>query len=73
MTTPNEADQGSLGFAIIITLVAAPLGIVFSRRGLMGGVAAAMLIFFGLLVFNNLFLALEVVVQVARANIHLMR
>ena len=42
----------------VITLAAAPLGIVFSRRGMMGGVAAAMLIFFGMLVFTNLFLAL---------------
>jgi len=42
----------------VITLAAAPLGIVFSRRGMMGGVAVAMLIFFGMLVFTNLFLAL---------------
>jgi lipopolysaccharide export system permease protein len=42
----------------VITLIAAPLGIVFSRRGMMGGVAAAILIFFGMMVFNNLLLAL---------------
>lgn len=44
---------------LAITLVAAPLGIVFSRRGVMGGVAAAILIFFfGIVVFPALFTAL---------------
>ncbi len=42
----------------VITLVAAPLGIVFSRRGMMGGVATAMLVFFGMLVSTNFLLAL---------------
>ncbi len=41
-----------------ITLIAAPLGIVFSRHGVMGSVAAALLIFFGMLVCENIFLAL---------------
>jgi lipopolysaccharide export system permease protein len=41
-----------------ITLIAAPLGIVFSRQGVMGSVAAALLIFFGMLVCENIFLAL---------------
>ena len=41
-----------------ITLIAAPLGIVFSRQGVMGSVAAALMIFFGMLVSENIFLAL---------------
>ncbi|MCH2061189.1 MAG: LptF/LptG family permease [Verrucomicrobiales bacterium] len=41
-----------------ITLIAAPLGIVFSRQSVMGSVAAALMIFFGMLVCENVFLAL---------------
>ena len=40
------------------SLIAAPLGIVFSRQGVIGSVAAALLIFFGMLVCENIFLAL---------------
>jgi len=43
-------------FAVI--LVAAPLGIVYSRKGVLGGVAAAIFYFFALLFVTNLFLAL---------------
>ncbi len=42
----------------IIALVAAPCGIVFSRRGMMGGVAAAMLIFVVLMVSTEFFRAM---------------
>ncbi len=41
-----------------ITLIAAPMGIVFSRHGVMGSVAAALMIFFGMLVCENICLAL---------------
>ena len=41
-----------------ITLIAAPMGIVFSRHGVMGSVAAALIIFFGMLVCENICLAL---------------
>jgi LPS export ABC transporter permease LptG len=41
-----------------ITLIAAPMGIVFSRHGVMGSVAGALMIFFGMLVCENIFLAL---------------
>ncbi len=41
-----------------IVLMAAPLGIVHSRRGVLGGVAASILIFFALIFFDSVFLAL---------------
>ena len=41
-----------------ITLIAAPMGIAFSRHGVMGSVAGALMIFFGMLVCENIFLAL---------------
>ncbi|MCP4847079.1 MAG: YjgP/YjgQ family permease [Verrucomicrobiaceae bacterium] len=41
-----------------ITLIAAPMGIVFSRQGMMSSVAAALIIFFGMLVCENICLAL---------------
>ncbi len=43
---------------IVSVLVGAPLGIVYSRRGILGGVAASMIIFFAMLFLSNLFLAL---------------
>jgi lipopolysaccharide export LptBFGC system permease protein LptF len=42
----------------IVVLAAAPLGIVFSRRGLLGGVASSISIFFILLFIDHLFLNL---------------
>ena len=44
------------GFALV--LVAAPLGIAFSRRGSVGGIAASIFIFFTTLFVNDLFLNL---------------
>ncbi len=41
-----------------IVLMAAPLGIVHSRRGILGGVAASIMIFFALIFFDSVFLAL---------------
>ena len=43
---------------IVSVLIGAPLGIVYSRRGILGGVAASMMIFFAMLFISNLFLAL---------------
>ncbi|HEY8900347.1 MAG TPA: LptF/LptG family permease [Chthoniobacterales bacterium] len=44
--------------AFIVVLLAAPMGIVYSRRGILGGVAMAIALFFGLVFANNLFIAL---------------
>ncbi len=43
---------------MVVVSVAAPLGIVYQRRGVLAGVAASILIFFLILFFGNLFLAL---------------
>ena len=43
---------------LVIVFIAAPLGIVYSRRGVLAGVAASIFIFFGILFFDKLFLAL---------------
>jgi lipopolysaccharide export system permease protein len=40
---------------LIVTLFAAPLGIVFSRRGLMGSVAMAMMLYFGMYFLTTIF------------------
>lgn len=44
--------------AFVVVLVAAPLGVVFSRRGLLGGVAGTIFVFFFLLFIDHLFLNL---------------
>ena len=41
---------------IILVLVAAPLGVVFSRRGMLGGIASAVFIFFILMFIDSFFL-----------------
>jgi LPS export ABC transporter permease LptG len=43
---------------LIVIFVAAPLGIVFSRRGVLAGVASSIFIFFGMIIVRYLFLAL---------------
>ena len=40
----------------VVVFMAAPLGVAFSRRGALGGIAGSVFIFFGLLFMNNLFL-----------------
>ncbi len=45
-------------FSILVVLLAAPMGIVYSRRGLLGGVAAAVALFFSLVFVSILFVAL---------------
>jgi lipopolysaccharide export system permease protein len=43
---------------LLVVFIAAPLGIVYSRRGIVGGVAAAIGLFFSLVFFSSLFVAL---------------
>jgi lipopolysaccharide export LptBFGC system permease protein LptF len=43
---------------MVIVLIAAPLGIVYSRRGVLAGVANSIFIFFGMMFLEKLFLAL---------------
>ncbi len=43
---------------IVVVLIAAPMGIVYSRRGILGGVALAIGLFFGLIFVSSLFVAL---------------
>jgi LPS export ABC transporter permease LptG len=43
---------------LVVVLIAAPLGIVFNRRGVLAGVAWSIFIFFGMVFLTNLFLAL---------------
>lgn len=43
---------------LVVVLIAAPLGIVFNRRGVLAGVAISIFIFFGMVFATNLFLAL---------------
>ncbi len=44
--------------SLIVVFVAAPLGVVFSRRGVLAGVASSIFVFAGMLFFKDLFLAL---------------
>jgi LPS export ABC transporter permease LptG len=44
--------------AFVVVLLAAPLGVAFSRRGALGGIAAAVIIFFGLMFVNEFFINL---------------
>ncbi len=41
---------------LVVVFMASPLGVAFSRRGALGGIAGSVFIFFGLLFMNNLFL-----------------
>jgi lipopolysaccharide export system permease protein len=43
---------------LLVVFIAAPLGIVYSRRGILGGVATAIGLFFSLVFFSSLFVAL---------------
>ena len=43
---------------LVVVLIAAPLGIVFNRRGVLAGVASSIFIFFGMIFLTNFFLAL---------------
>lgn len=53
------SDRWALPWScLIVVFVAAPLGIVFSRRGVLAGVATSIFIFFGMIMIRSLFLAL---------------
>lgn len=53
------ADRWALPWTcLIVIFVASPLGIVFSRRGVLAGVASSIFIFFGMIIIRYLFLAL---------------
>ncbi|MEP6667516.1 MAG: LptF/LptG family permease [Chthoniobacter sp.] len=55
----NLADRYALPFqCIIAVLLAAPLGIVFNRRGVVGGVAAAITLLVAMLMSHSFFLML---------------
>lgn len=43
---------------LVVVFIAAPLGIVYSRRGVLAGVASSIFIFFGMIFLTNLCLAL---------------
>jgi LPS export ABC transporter permease LptG len=44
-------------FAIVVVFLAAPMGIVYSRRGILGGVATAVVLFFSMVFLSSLSLA----------------
>jgi len=53
------ADRWAMPWTcFIVIFVAAPLGVVFSRRGVLAGVASSLFIFFGMIIIRYLFLAL---------------
>ncbi|MCX7869948.1 MAG: LptF/LptG family permease, partial [Terrimicrobiaceae bacterium] len=43
--------------ALLVVFLAAPMGIVYTRRGILGGVAAAIGLFFALVFISSLFIA----------------
>ena len=45
-------------FCLVVVFLAAPMGIVYSRRGILGGVAVAISLFFSLVFMSSLFIAL---------------
>jgi LPS export ABC transporter permease LptG len=45
-------------WCMIVVFIAAPLGIVYSRRGVLAGVASSIFIFFSAMFFDQLFLAM---------------
>jgi lipopolysaccharide export system permease protein len=55
----NLADRWAFPLScFVVIFIAAPLGIVFSRRGVLAGVAGSIFIFFGMILLRYLFLAL---------------
>jgi len=45
-------------FCLVVVFLAAPMGIVYSRRGILGGVALAIGLFFSMVFMSSLFIAL---------------
>jgi len=55
----NLADRFALPFScFVVVLIAAPLGIVYNRRGVAGAVAGALFIFFGMIMARGFFMAM---------------
>lgn len=55
----NLADRIAFPWScFVVVFIAAPLGIVFTRRGVLAGVAGSLFIFFGMIMLRYLFLAL---------------
>jgi lipopolysaccharide export system permease protein len=55
----NLSDRWALPLScLIVVLIAAPLGIVYNRRGVLAGVATGIFIFFAMMLTRYLFLAL---------------
>ncbi len=55
----NLADRFALPLScLVVVFIAAPLGIVFNRRGVVGAVAGALFIFFGMIMARGLFMAM---------------
>lgn len=55
----NLADRWSFPWScVVVVFIAAPLGIVYNRRGVLAGVAAALVLFFGFTLLRYLLLAL---------------
>jgi LPS export ABC transporter permease LptG len=54
----NLADRWALPVScLVVVFIAAPLGIVYNRRGVVGGVAAAIFIFFLMIIARGFFMA----------------
>ena len=59
LTALNCSIVGRLPWVcLLVVFIAAPLGIVYSRRGILGSVATAIALFFSLVFFSSLFVAL---------------
>lgn len=55
----NLADRFALPLScLVVVFFAAPLGIVFNRRGVVGAVGAALFIFFGMILLRGFFMAM---------------
>jgi lipopolysaccharide export LptBFGC system permease protein LptF len=55
----NLGDRWALPFScLVVVFFAAPLGIVYNRRGVVGGVASAIFIFFAMIMARGFFLAI---------------
>lgn len=55
----NLADRWALPLScLVVVFIAAPLGIVYNRRGVVGGVASAIFIFFAMIMARGFFLAM---------------
>lgn len=55
----NLADRFALPLScLVVVFIAAPLGIVFNRRGVVGAVAGALFIFFGMIMARGFFMAM---------------